>query len=116
VRSKRKVCQLIIFTLNTMTHNMSLQQFLDKHKADGLHTHTSLKGGKYFIPDEHKNQFYDLYVEEIINQEKQYLVERLEPINLGFSGDLYLTLLYDDTILLYHLIKIVGLNKQMHRH
>ena len=50
---------------------MTLQQFLDNHKADGLWTHTSLKGGKYFIPDEHKDQFYALYVEEIINQEKQ---------------------------------------------
>ena len=67
---------------------MTLQQFLDNHNADGLHTHTSLKGGKYFIPDEHKDQFYELYVEEIINQEKQYLVEKssdIGPLRLDFD-------------------------------
>jgi len=71
-----------------MSQNTSLQQFLDNHKADGLWTHTSLKGGKYFIPDEHKTQFYDLYVEEIINQEKQYLVEKssdIGPLRVDFD-------------------------------
>ena len=67
---------------------MSLQQFLDNHKADGLWTHTSLKGGKYFIPNEHKDQFYELYVEEIINQEKQYLTEKssdIGPLRVDFD-------------------------------
>ena len=71
-----------------MSQNINLQQFLDNHKADGLYTHTSLKGGKYFIPDEHKGQFYDLYVEEIINQEKQYLIEKssdIGPLRLDFD-------------------------------
>ena len=71
-----------------MSQNTSLQQFLENHKADGLWTHTSLKGGKYFIPDEHKTQFYDLYVEEIINQEKQYLVEKstdIGPLRVDFD-------------------------------
>jgi len=71
-----------------MSQNTTLQQFLENHKADGLWTHTSLKGGKYFIPDEHKGQFYDLYVEEIINQEKQYLVEKstdIGPLRVDFD-------------------------------
>lgn len=67
---------------------MSLQQFLDSHKADGLWTHTSLKGGKYFIPDEHKDQFYELYVESIRDQEKQYIVEKstdIGPLRVDFD-------------------------------
>jgi P4 family phage/plasmid primase-like protien len=71
-----------------MSQTTTLQQFLENHKADGLWTHTSLKGGKYFIPDEHKTQFYDLYVEEIINQEKQYLVEKssdIGPLRVDFD-------------------------------
>jgi P4 family phage/plasmid primase-like protien len=71
-----------------MAQNISLQQFLENHKADGLWTHTSLKGGKYFIPDEHKDQFYDLYVESIKDQEKQYLVEKtsdIGPLRIDFD-------------------------------
>jgi P4 family phage/plasmid primase-like protien len=59
---------------------MSLQQFLDNHKADSLWTHTSLKGGKYFIPDEHKDQFYELYVEAWKDDNRQYLVEKTTDI------------------------------------
>ena len=71
-----------------MSQTISLQQFLDNHKADSLWTHTSLKGGKYFIPEDHKDQFYGLYVEEIINQEKQYLTERssdIGPLRVDFD-------------------------------
>lgn len=71
-----------------MAQNMSLQQFLDNHKADGVWTHTSLKGGKYFIPDEHKDQFYELYVESIRDQEKQYIVEKstdIGPLRVDFD-------------------------------
>jgi len=71
-----------------MAQNVTLQQFLDNHKADGLWTHTSLKGGKYFIPDEHKDQFYDLYVESIRDQEKQYLTEKtsdIGPLRVDFD-------------------------------
>ena len=71
-----------------MAQNTSLQQFLDNHKADGLWTHTSLKGGKYFIPDEHKDQFYDLYVESIADQVKQYLTEKtsdIGPLRVDFD-------------------------------
>jgi len=33
-----------------------------------------------------------------LSDEKQYLMEMLEPISLRFSGDLYLALPYDDTL------------------
>lgn len=71
-----------------MAHFIGLQQFLDNHKADGVWTHTSLKGGKYFIPDEHKDQFYELYVESIRDQEKQYLTEKstdIGPLRVDFD-------------------------------
>lgn len=71
-----------------MSQTMSLQQFLDNHKADGVWTHTSLKGGKYFIPDDHKDQFYELYVESIRDQEKQYIVEKssdIGPLRVDFD-------------------------------
>ena len=67
---------------------IGLQQFLENHKADNLWTHTSQKGGKYFIPDEHKDQFYELYVESINDQEKQYLVEKtsdIGPLRIDFD-------------------------------
>lgn len=67
---------------------MNLHEFLECHKADGLWTHTSLKGGKYFIPDEHKDQFYELYVESIRDQEKQYLTEKssdIGPLRVDFD-------------------------------
>lgn len=71
-----------------MAQFISLQQFLDNHKADGVWTHTSLKGGKYFIPDEHKDQFYELYVESIRDQEKQFLTEKsteIGPLRVDFD-------------------------------
>lgn len=71
-----------------MAQMISLQQFLDNHKADGVWTHTSLKGGKYFIPDDHKDQFYELYVESIRDQEKQYIVEKssdIGPLRVDFD-------------------------------
>jgi hypothetical protein len=71
-----------------MAENVTLQQFLDNHKADAVWTHTSQKGGKYFIPDEHKDQFYDLYVESIRDEEKQYLTEKtsdIGPLRVDFD-------------------------------
>jgi P4 family phage/plasmid primase-like protien len=71
-----------------MSQNITLQEFLDNHKGDSLWTHTSLKGGKYFIPDEHKDQFYELYVESIRDQEKQYLTEKtseIGPLRVDFD-------------------------------
>jgi P4 family phage/plasmid primase-like protien len=66
----------------------TLHDFLEAHKADGIWTHTSLKGGKYFIPDDHKDQFYELYVESIRDQEKQYLTEKssdIGPLRVDFD-------------------------------
>jgi len=66
----------------------NLRSFLDNHKADSIWTHTSLAGGKYFIPQDDMTKFYDLYVEEIINSEKQYLVEKtteIGPLRIDFD-------------------------------
>ena len=83
-----------------MSQNMNLQQFLDVHKADSIWTHTSLKGGKYFISDEDKDQFYELYVESIRDQEKQYLTEKtseIGPLRVDFD------FIYQDLELKKHL-------------
>lgn len=82
-----------------MSQNMNLQQFLDVHKADSIWTHTSLKGGKYFISDEDKDQFYELYVESILD-EKQYLTEKtseIGPLRVDFD------FIYQDLQLKRHL-------------
>ena len=66
----------------------NLHDFLECHKADGVWTHTSLKGGKYFIPDDDKDLFYELYVESIRDQEKQYIVEKstdIGPLRVDFD-------------------------------
>ena len=83
-----------------MSQNMNLQQFLDVHKADSIWTHTSLKGGKYFISDEDKDQFYELYVESIRDEEKQYLTEKtseIGPLRVDFD------FIYQDLQLKRHL-------------
>ena len=71
-----------------MAQKGNLREFLDNHKADTLWTHTSLAGGKYFIPQEDMGKFYDLYVESILDQEKQYLVEKttdIGPLRIDFD-------------------------------
>ena len=71
-----------------MANFSNLHDFLECHKADGIWTHTSLKGGKYFIPEDKKDQFYELYVESIRDQEKQYLVEKssdIGPLRIDFD-------------------------------
>ena len=71
-----------------MAQKGNLREFLDNHKADTLWTHTSLAGGKYFIPQENMGKFYDLYVESILDQEKQYLVEKtteISPLRIDFD-------------------------------
>ena len=71
-----------------MAQKGNLREFLEKHKADTLWTHTSLAGGKYFIPQEDLGKFYDLYVESILDQEKQYLVEKtteIGPLRIDFD-------------------------------
>ena len=71
-----------------MAQQGNLRSFLDNHKADSIWTHTSLAGGKYFIPQEDMTRFYDLYVESILDQEKQYLVEKttdIGPLRIDFD-------------------------------
>ena len=71
-----------------MASKGSLREFLVNHQSDGNWTHTSLAGGKYFIGEDDIPKFYELYVESIIDQEKQYLVEKsteIGPLRIDFD-------------------------------
>ena len=71
-----------------MASKGSLREFLENHQSDGSWTHTSLAGGKYFIGEDDIPKFYELYVESIIDQEKQYLVEKsteIGPLRIDFD-------------------------------
>jgi len=71
-----------------MANKGSLREFLDNHQTDGVWTHTSLAGGKYFIGEDDIPKFYELYVESIMDQEKQYLVEKsteIGPLRIDFD-------------------------------
>jgi P4 family phage/plasmid primase-like protien len=71
-----------------MSNKSNLRSFLDKHKADGIFTHTSLAGGKYFIPQEDMTKFYDLYVDSMLDSEHQYLTEKttdIGPLRIDFD-------------------------------
>jgi len=59
-----------------MAQKGNLHDFLESHKTDGVWTHTSLIGGKYFVGEDDLNTFYDLYSESILDQEKQFLTEK----------------------------------------
>ena len=59
-----------------MAQELTLHKFLDSHKTDGVWTHTALNGGKYFISEDDLTSFYDLYVESIRDQEKQFITEK----------------------------------------
>ena len=59
-----------------MAQELTLHKFLDSHKTDGVWTHTALNGGKYFISEDDLSTFYDLYVESIGDQEKQFITEK----------------------------------------
>jgi P4 family phage/plasmid primase-like protien len=66
----------------------TLREFLDANRSDGVWTHTALNGGKFFIPDEKLDQFYSLYTESILDQEKQYLTEKcteIGPLRVDFD-------------------------------
>jgi P4 family phage/plasmid primase-like protien len=67
----------------------TLREFLENHQTDGTcWTHTSLAGGKYFISEDDIPKFYELYVESIVDQEKQYLVEKsteIGPLRIDFD-------------------------------
>jgi P4 family phage/plasmid primase-like protien len=73
-----------------MANKGSLREFLDNHQTDSkeLWTHTSLAGGKYFIGEDEKTKFYELYIESIMDQEKQYIVEKsteIGPLRIDFD-------------------------------
>ena len=71
-----------------MAQKGNLREFLEAHKSDGNWTHTSLAGGKYFIPEDDRGRFYDLYVESLLDQEKQHLVEKVSdigPLRIDFD-------------------------------
>jgi P4 family phage/plasmid primase-like protien len=59
-----------------MEEKITFRDFLSASKSDGVFTHTSLKGGKYFIKDEDMNQFYNLYTEAILDGDHIHLVEK----------------------------------------
>ena len=59
-----------------MAQKGNLHDFLESHKTDGVWTHTSLIGGKYFVGEDDLKTFYDLYCESILDQEKQFLTEK----------------------------------------
>jgi P4 family phage/plasmid primase-like protien len=88
IRSKRITWRKIIQHQHTMASKGGLREFLENHKADGVWTHTSLAGGKYFIGEDAINQFYELYAEAILDQDKQYLTERstdIGPLRIDFD-------------------------------
>lgn len=62
---------------------MALKLFLDGKKADTNYTHTSQTGGKYFIGEDELTNFYELYADAIIDQEKLYLTEKPSESGLG---------------------------------
>ena len=66
-----------------MAEITSLRTFLEGHKTDGAITHTSMKGGKYFIPQDKLDQFYGLYVDAHNDREYAdfYLTEK--PTTIG---------------------------------
>jgi P4 family phage/plasmid primase-like protien len=71
-----------------MANKGSLREFLDNHQTDGVWTHTSLAGGKYFIGEDDIPKFYELYIESITDQEKQYIVEKsteIGPLRIDFD-------------------------------
>ena len=71
-----------------MAQELTLHKFLEDNKADGVLTHTSMAGGKYYIPEDKLDVFYDLYVESILNGDKQYLVEKprdIGPLRIDFD-------------------------------
>ena len=57
-----------------------LQEFLDKHKAEGILSHTSMTGGKYFIGNDEIDEFYKLYLECILDGNKLYLTEKPQEV------------------------------------
>ena len=71
-----------------MESKKDLHEFLEKHRADGVFSHTSMEKGKFFIPDDEMTEFYDLYIEALKDDHKLYLTERpadIGPIRVDFD-------------------------------
>jgi P4 family phage/plasmid primase-like protien len=58
---------------------MNIKQFLIQHKCTSNETHTSLKGGKYNIPDSDLSTFYTLYYQALSSKLPLYLTEKHLP-------------------------------------
>jgi P4 family phage/plasmid primase-like protien len=59
-----------------MDQGMNLPKFLSANTTTTQFTHTGLKGGKYWIPEDKIDQFYDLYSEWILDGKLVHLVEK----------------------------------------
>ena len=71
-----------------MANSGTLRDFLESRKATDVWTHTSLAGGKYFIPQDDLDTFQSLQTESILDQEKQYLTEKctdIGPLRIDFD-------------------------------
>lgn len=55
---------------------MTLPKFLSANTSTTQFTHTGLKGGKYWIPEDKQDQFYDLYAEWLLDGKLVHLVEK----------------------------------------
>lgn len=65
-------------TISNSTKLIPLNEFLTNHKVDKAPiSHTSMNGGKYYIPEDKNNEFLEIYNHEILEGNKPcYLVER----------------------------------------
>jgi P4 family phage/plasmid primase-like protien len=59
-----------------MDQSMTLPKFLNANTSTTQFTHTGLKGGKYWIPEDKQDQFYDLYAEWLLDGKLVHLVEK----------------------------------------
>jgi hypothetical protein len=65
-----------------MNTRKSLNEFLLEHKVEkGTEfTHTSLKGGSYYISSECEDEFIELYKQSLSNKERLHLTEKRRPL------------------------------------
>ena len=59
-----------------MDQSMTLPKFLSANTSTTQFTHTGLKGGKYWIPEDKLDEFYDLYAEWLLDGKLVHLVEK----------------------------------------
>ena len=56
--------------------------------TESYQTHLSLTGGKYNVPDDMFDSFYDTYFNELNNKTKMYLVEKIKDSHFAFFMDI----------------------------